>query len=206
MCIKFIKSISISIVITLGLLGNTANAGLILDQVNDAGLGGGTKIGKYFRGSIELSQTFTAGISGSLAGLDLKGYTYDGVAEDLFIDLYEGSNRLATAVTNAEGFEFTSWNFIDFSSFEISLSEGSEYSFNLSTSHQNTNDSGYLFYFTGNDSYENGFMSANGSERVGNDLYFRTYIESIEVPEPSTLAILLLSVIGLASTKRIQQK
>ena len=149
-----------------------------------------------------MTQSFTAGATGILAGIDIQGYGYPGTPEDLIIDFYEGSNKLATTTASAnEILGAGLWSFIDFSSYNVSLEKDDIYSYKLSTTHVNTNTSGYLIHYSRNNLYSSGSLSRNGVELPDKDLFFRTSLETSSVPEPSTFSIFALGIMGLASSR-----
>ena len=205
----------------------TAKAVPILDQEHDGVLT--ASVGFWDSGpgvqiSGQRAQTFTAGLTGTLDSIALRLFRSDfaDVAQSFTVAIHDtaagtpgssilGSTTMALGALPTSGAEFTSF---DFSALGIAMNTGVSYAIVLSTTHP-------LLYSPGwsgrrdSSSYTGGemFLSNNGGSTwtpqgsvgpgsPGFDGFFRTFVETTQVPEPSTLALLSIGFFGMGLARR----
>lgn len=193
---------SISIVMLLAIFSSSANANLIkLDQSYLSG--GGTT------SSFAVAQTFTAGITGILDSIVVEANFF----KDVSLQIYNVENKIPSAfgidplatvsLPDASNSDLVT---ADVSLFNIQVKTGDMLAFVLfggntsiqagfSDSHE-TYDGGRAYYWT---LTEWEAITPFGDDT---DLNFQSYVKVIEVPEPSSFNLLLLSLFILLARNK----
>lgn len=185
----------------------------ILDQENTGTLtlnqGVGHIPGSF--GNPIVAQTFTVGITGELAGVDVfinnqaAGVT---TGTDLIAEIYAvtaslpsgaalASTTISESLIPGGGHNFFN---IDFSSYNLGIGAGEELAVLLRESNNNPNTV-YSWGGSAGNSYTGGmstFDVGSGFVNTGYDFFFRTYVS---VPEPSILALIIMGLIGIAYSR-----
>ena len=172
-----------------------AHAGLILDQSYMSGTSATSAIN---------GQTFTVGVQGVLSKVKIEGNTM----RNAYIDIYAVNNDTPVAFgfgslasVKLEDGTFKDYE-IDFSAFNISVEIGDMFAIvvhgDQSAVATGFNDfvptyaGGELYYW---DDWDNKWVY--NSTWGGGDMNFQTYVQSVSVPEPSILIIMMLGLIPL---------
>jgi len=207
---KFLKSIFLTLILSSSCLINVANAGLITTVAGANSsftcLGTDSGCGNLF------GQSFTVGPSENLLqslGFEFTNVNGDGLLVQLEIWNWSGSNTVGSSIwqssidtlsTGTSG--LFSWNT------NLSLIAGNQYAATVNTLLSGNTTSDKSGFFVGSDSlYTQGtfFWKRNyGDLSINNfslDAGFQANFSATDVPEPSTLAIFALGMIGLASRR-----
>jgi hypothetical protein len=181
---------------------------LVLDQSNTANssgeyLGGGT-------GNTALAQTFTPGISGKFAQVDLLLDNNGSPSDPLIVSVYDTKNGLPNNLLGTENLydisgQYFAWYSVDFSSLNINLTANTLYAFVF------THPIGGYIYVRGTvgNSYANGMAlvqtTSNPSWQPDTrsvDSCFRTYMI---VPEPAAVSIIVSGLACLVWLRKYQK-
>lgn len=195
-------------------------ATIVLDQENvgevtlSQGVGG--RPGSY--GDPVIAQSFTAGIAGTLASIDVSLHrnTHTVFGIDLVAEIFPVADGIPVgsalgSVTIPElSIPETSSSFfnIDLSAFNIPVNVGTQLALVVHDSNKADQNTVYGWVGSNSDSYTGGSRSydvGNGFTNTSTDLYFRTYVtqltDSTPVPEPTAIfGLLSLGIFGGAST------
>jgi hypothetical protein len=198
---------------SLAVPAGRARAAVVLDQQNvfpNPSIGDSSNAG-----SIEYGQTFTVGVAGTLAQVDVYVARFSPTTDNLVFRLYSTtggvpSAQLGTDLTLAPtDVSSTTPDFesFDVSAFSVSVNVGDVLAFAVTTS-TNFSSFGYILPFSTTQLYAGGqpvsrVMNAppdpwQAATGVTRDYAFRTYVDA--VPEPSALA--MLSLIAGATLRR----
>jgi len=170
-----------------------------LDQQNtiiDSQLNGGSSAYTWEQG-------ITAGLTGLLTAIDVFAFIDASLGApgqtQVFVNLgtpwQSDANNWSTITTLKAG-----WNSFDLTSAHIFITAGQQFVIGIQGQGQTTFNPGMGVSY--GEQYTGGALFLNGVRDVsGNDLDFRTYIDSVRVPEPSSLLLLGISV-ALTLTKR----
>ncbi|WP_165857016.1 PEP-CTERM sorting domain-containing protein [Marinobacter sp. JSM 1782161] len=160
-------------------------------------------------------QSFTAGQTGTLSNIDLLFSSFGQPGGDLTLSIYEGGHMNGDFLgsTTVSG-GYTSPN--DFVRFDLSASSifvesGKRLGFVIGTTQDLAFPDTYLLQGDASSgSYDGGF---GGSLRNGaltldyeKDFYFRSYVDVATVPEPGSITLAGLGLIGLAISRRGRAK
>lgn len=167
--------------------------------------------------STSLGQSFTVGLTGTLAGVEFSIFKFRGTTGDLTVDIRSvtgagpsasAGSALATASVANAAIVFESSSpyaystiYVDFSAAGLHVMAGDILSFVLSSpiSEQFAVQTDYLDAYAGGERWsqdgDGNPFSANSSA----DLSFRTFVS---VPEPGTTTLLGLSLAGLVAFRR----
>lgn len=195
-------------------------ATITLDQENVGEVtlyqGVGGRPGSY--GDPVIAQSFTAGIAGTLASIDVLLYRN---TDTVFgIDLVAGIFPVADGIPVGSALgtvtipelslpETTSSFFnIDLSAFNIPVNVGTQLAIVVHDSNQADQTTIYEWNGSNSDSYTGGsrfYDIGDGFTNTSTDLYFRTYVtqstDSTPIPEPTAIfGLLSLGILGGAST------
>ena len=194
----------------------SAGAVPILDQENSGtptlSQGIGNVPGSF--GNPVTAQTFTVGIAGTLAAVDVfitNQSSGSVTGTDLVAEIFaiaanvpSGAALASTTINEAAiptGFGFFN---IDFSSFGLNVNIGQQLAIVLRESNNNPNTI-YSWAGTANDSYAGGmrtFDIGGGFVNTTTDFFFRTFVDTVAVPEPGTLALFSIGLAAMGLTRR----
>lgn len=214
---KFCAAIAIAFMLAVA---GPANATPVLDQEYSPDPAvppvGSAIVGHDIRNTIfNMGQTFTVGVTGILAAIEIRVRKDAAIFEDLTLDLRTPNGSLpglaaatlATAVLSAGDIPDTVFSFVSFdiSGAGIDVTAGDFLSFVLSSPTQHRSPASYVI---ANSGAEGGYSGGDGflahyqdgnNFTINSDLFFRTFVE---VPAPGALAILGLGVFCIAATRR----
>lgn len=193
MNIKMLKAALASLVLSVS---GFANAGLI-DQSNINGSGG---VCGYNSIQCEWIQEIEVGISGQLLSIDFK--INSSATQDGFLNIYDSWSNTASLLgtINYTGLTLdnNNWFNIDVSSLNLSFEIGDFFAVGIANNLGLSGDSSAQ-YTQGNLALR--YINGNFRDYSDWDLHFVTHVEPQSVPEPSTLAIFALGIMGLASRR-----
>lgn len=198
-----------AVVFALFLLQSTASAA-VLDQSYDPGPNSG---GYFVNSAATYAQLFQAGLSGSVAGVDVRVQNYfGGATAPLQLDLWTvtgvypetlNSNLASASINHALIPSTSGFVWFDLSSSGASFTAGQTYAIVLST----TSNFSYLWEGPSNGTYASGSGRQVSSGHVyytlaGQDLDFgfKTYVA--DVPEPATVALAAIGIVALMMVAR----
>jgi len=196
---KLLNTTLPGLILFVSSLLNVANAGLIVDQVNDQNF---TVSYNGTASILNWQQEVTSGIDGTLSSIDL--YFHQAGSIKFYVNLGNAWQNDTHDYFKESLSVKAGWNNIDISTSAMAVSLGDIFVFGLSgldngpldfagsTSNQYSNGRLYLSFNsdTANE-YEDGF-----------DIGFRTYVnQSTSIPEPSTVVIFALGLMCIASLK-----
>ncbi len=197
-----------------------SSAAPVLDQSFDAVAAGSTTSGGIASDQ-ELGQTFTSGISGQLTRIDLQiqSISFDAPTSDLLFDILPSDGTFPTGPAIASGSisresiptslpvddPFVS---VDLTSFNIMVTAGESLAILL----RNPNPGGYGWFEVFGGDYAGGNSLIRLPPETGFgaipliDQGFRTFVDPgavvAQVPEPGTIALLGLGLVGIGFARR----
>ena len=150
----------------------------------------------------EIGESFTAGLSGLLSSIFIGSSSAQSTAGADTVSIYRGNGILLGSLINSASLtptnSATGYTF-DVSSLLVNVLAGQQYTFDVTAA------LGQTLYVNGDGtgSYSRGNIFYAGLP-YGYDLDFATYVTpaAAAVPEPATLAILGISLLGLGVTRR----
>lgn len=175
----------------------------------------GSASGPEVRLTNTLSQTFTVGISGYLDSIQLWNHPANYPADGLTIEIRTTENGAPTQnilassflLSSEVGTSSTNLTGVSFSNNSLYVNDGDLLAIVLSSesalpAYYNWWGNTFNPYARGEglQSNDNG-QTWNEADSRGFDFHFWTYVNPVEVSEPSTLAILALGLMGLASRR-----
>jgi hypothetical protein len=191
-----------------------AQAAPIVDQSFTSGSDLGASINDC---CVFVAQTFTAGLTGTLAGVNIDVLGFDPALFPLDVAIRTVSGNVPTAtvlseVTLGSGTSLLS-DFIAFPNV-IDVVAGTSYAIVVNYDGAPAPGPGMaqgLWSGATGDLYPAGGLFFSFSDGVswfgdaGNDTHFRTYVDSSRVPEPGSLVLLVAGLVGIFGLRRIRQ-
>lgn len=150
---------------------------------------------------ISSGQTFVAGLTGSLAAIELDISKFVTSTADVTLTVYDGFLGTALGMTSVPASDVNdtsgSFVFFDFSSSLISMVAGEDYWFEASTDELSN-----FGVNLSSDTYLAGLATQTDLTFPGFDARFKTYVDVSVVPVPAGLPLLLTSIWGLSLIAR----
>jgi hypothetical protein len=199
-----------SLVVLTLFLTKSAVAASVLDQSYDPGP---NSTGYFVNSATTYAQTFQAGLTGSVAGVDVRVQNYfGGATAPLQLTLWSvtgsypetlASNLASASISNTLVPSSSGFVSFDLSSSGASFTAGQNYAIVLST----TSGNSYLWEALTNNTYTNGSArQVSGSQiyftLAGQDFDFgfKTYVS--QVPEPTALALTTIGMLCFSGVRR----
>ena len=179
--------------------------------------------------TVTRGQTFTAGLTGILDSVEIalfRSSSATDTTKTMTVQVRDTSGTLPGAMTLgsltvdlgdipffSSSTLLSSFSLFDFSSFGIGLTTGTQYSLVLTSNHPHLYSPSWTGSFNSTD-YAGGEMhvlksgnwvpqsDAGAGNGPGLDGFFRTYVEVGRVPEPGSLILFAIGLIGFVTAKR----
>jgi len=192
---KFLDRVFVYLFLSVSCLFNVANAGLITDQVNDSHITVGLC-------NLECAwiQEVVVGVDGTLDNVSVQ-FSHTG-SFDFFLNIGSIFDRNTPDYSISNLSNIAGYTDINVSTLNLYFTAGNTFTFGIVNS---------TTMFPGtNNTYRGGLVIARPGGGGYNysdfyDLHFRTTMLVNDVPEPSTLAIFALGMMGLASRRLPKQ-